>query len=195
MLKMKKLLVLLVVLGFVSASSASVVGAVVDIQIAGGGHEITVTPSDTINLVITYNDTTNHSMWNLGVLINVVGQTATLGDMSTGLVFNSALDTTMKTVVQSPPRIVIPALMTAGWGPVGTGSDLVVVSGITMHCDAIGDVVVTLSDYAGDPSSWTDTSDMFSVMYGNGVIIHQVPEPMTLMLLGLGSLFLVRRKK
>jgi len=50
MLKMKKLLVLLIVLGLVSSASAGVL----DIRIAGGGQEITVQPSDTVTVEIVW---------------------------------------------------------------------------------------------------------------------------------------------
>jgi hypothetical protein len=54
------------------------------------------------------------------------------------------------------------------------------VDGIRLHCDGVGEVTVLLYD-------------------GDGVlldkqVIHQIPEPMTLGLLGLGGLFLRRRK-
>jgi hypothetical protein len=48
------------------------------------------------------------------------------------------------------------------------------------HCDGPGEVLITLSDNLGQV---LDT-----------LIIHQIPEPMTIGLLGLGGLFLRRRK-
>ena len=48
------------------------------------------------------------------------------------------------------------------------------------HCDAPGDVVITYTDSA---TGLMDT-----------LIIHQIPEPVTMALLGLGGLFLRRRK-
>ena len=56
-----------------------------------------------------------------------------------------------------------------------------IIDGIGFHCDAEGDVIVTLLD--GADGSILDTA-----------VIHQVPEPITFALLGLGGLFLRRRK-
>jgi hypothetical protein len=55
------------------------------------------------------------------------------------------------------------------------------IDGILLHCEGRGDVTLTLLD-AG---TW-DAMD--------SVTIHQIPEPITLALLGLGGLFLRRRK-
>jgi hypothetical protein len=53
---------------------------------------------------------------------------------------------------------------------------------INFHCEAPGDAIVKL--YVGDWVTWT---------LADSVVIHQ-PEPMTVALLGLGGLFLRRRK-
>ena len=54
------------------------------------------------------------------------------------------------------------------------------VDDIIMTCEGLGDVTVTLMD------------ETFAVL--DTAVIHQIPEPMTLALLGLGGLFLRRRK-
>ncbi len=60
--------------------------------------------------------------------------------------------------------------------PVGKLIDL-----IKLHCEGLGDVLLTLS--SGDTGAIMDTQ-----------VIHQIPEPITFALLGLGGLFLRRRK-
>ena len=62
--------------------------------------------------------------------------------------------------------------------------DGLLVDGLMFHCEALGDALVTL--YTSQ-----DTVDWVAV---DSVIIHQIPEPMTMALLGLGGLFLRRRK-
>jgi hypothetical protein len=52
---------------------------------------------------------------------------------------------------------------------------------IEFHCDGEGDVVFDLRDSTGNTTVDTLT-------------VHQIPEPMTIALLGLGGLFLRRRK-
>ena len=61
--------------------------------------------------------------------------------------------------------------------PVGPVAD-----GILFHCDGPGDVLIALMDF--------NTGAIF-----DEIIIHQVPEPMTLSLLGLGGLGLLRRRR
>ena len=75
----------------------------------------------------------------------------------------------------------------AGWAILDDGTipqaplQGVLVDDIILHCEAIGDVELTLL-----------TNDFATVL--DSVIIHQVPEPITFALLGLGGLFLRRRK-
>lgn len=52
---------------------------------------------------------------------------------------------------------------------------------ILLHCDAYGDVELTLA--------WIDLAGVYDTQ-----VIHQIPEPITFALLGLGGLFLRRRK-
>jgi hypothetical protein len=80
--------------------------------------------------------------------------------------------------------------------PVGEVGDLITVATFTpitgvvfdqimFHCESLGDAVINL--YSTD---WTTPTLIDSV------VIHQVvPEPVTIALLGLGGLFLRRRKK
>ena len=56
------------------------------------------------------------------------------------------------------------------------------VDGIIFHCTGIGDVTLTLTNEAGD------------IVYDTQVIHQDVPEPVSIALLGLGGLFLRRRK-
>lgn len=50
-----------------------------------------------------------------------------------------------------------------------------------LHCDGVGDVLVQVRDLTGAPIQ--------------DLIIHQIPEPLTMSLLGLGGLGLLRRRR
>jgi hypothetical protein len=62
---------------------------------------------------------------------------------------------------------------------------------LVLHCLAAGDVTLTVTALEGTKLDGVWITD--EVLHT--LIIHQIPEPMTLTLLGLGSLILVRRKK
>ena len=79
---------------------------------------------------------------------------------------------------------------------------------LVFHCESLTDVIIDLVA-ASDIIYWTHTYDAgledyvvtgSVILYEQGTIIDsiyvtQIPEPMTVVLLGLGSLFLLRRRK
>jgi len=73
----------------------------------------------------------------------------------------------------TPPATVFPA-------------DGTLVDGIIFHCEGPGDVIISLYELNGD------TLEIMGVL--DTVVVHQIPEPITMTLLGLGGLFLRRRK-
>ena len=64
---------------------------------------------------------------------------------------------------------------------------------LAIHCDGPGDVIVNLTPGVRGSTGYGD------ITYGDDdfgdITIHQVPEPMTLGLLGLGGLALLRRRR
>lgn len=71
----------------------------------------------------------------------------------------------------------------------------VLVSGLAIHCDGRGDVIVDLTLGLGDTGYGDPTSPTIMLETDLGdLVIEQIPEPMTIALLGLGGLFLRRRK-
>lgn len=195
---MKKLLVLLVVLGLVSSANAGVIDIVItslDGVAINPVHEITITPSQTVDLQLVWTGPTNLYLFSLTTFINKSGPGAGTLDL-TQRVRNSNYDAALgKIGTSGGQQWIVEAA--SFYGAPGTNAPVTIVSNILLHCDGEGDVILTLSNYAAGGGSMevNESFDVFTPGLGNGVIIHQVPEPMTLMLLGLGSLFLVKRKK
>ena len=181
---MKKLLVLMLVLGIASLASAG-------LQISVGGNpepletEYTLLPSETIELDIWTDSEIPMFELNIYALAVASGQaTITNGTAYYGNIigdlpivdWNIPLDEGIGGTFVAPMSPLI-------------GAGEVIADGIIFHCEAPGDVVVELWSIVdvGDNDFQFDT-------LLDTVIIHQTPEPMTMALLGLGGLFLRRRK-
>jgi hypothetical protein len=197
---MKKLLIFMLVL-----CMASMANAVLVISVAGDpdpiDSEIWLTPSEHITLDIhaVGGDTGVAEGWPGGI-----GYFALVADTSLGVI-----DPYTTVVGAMPP--VPDATMALGYavadnfmggipagyeglaGTVGSYAtmppylDGIYFDLIDFHCVAEGDVEILLMEV--DMMTWATTG----VIY-DSVIIHQIPEPMTVLLLGLGVLFLRRLK-
>ena len=197
---MKKVLVLMLVLGISSMASAGTVDLVIS-SLNGDAidpvSEITIGESDWVNLDIVYSDD---------------GDGLTLIQLSTTVVVSglASLDLTQLTIpagMWDPDTTYSPGvdgdsmLYSVGflYPPYGALDGDIAIDHILVHCDSddpTNIVTVTLADklVAG---LGTINEYYSAVAMGNGVTItqEQIPEPMTLALLGMGGLFLVRRKK
>jgi hypothetical protein len=190
---MKKLLVLALVLSVASLASASVQ---MSLQVNGQDADaITLMPSDfvTISIVGDITPLDGTGAWLLvagpgtlvgGDISHVANETmvdVVLGNeidpenpgQTWGQFFDTLYPGTNRAIdlvwVDSESPFV-------GFGP-GLFGEAV------FHCDAPGDVTIAIVDYAGEELLVRDT-----------LVITQLPEPMTMVLLGLGGLFLRRRK-
>jgi hypothetical protein len=82
----------------------------------------------------------------------------------------------------NPFGIVVSALIHVAGEPMAIPENVPMIDGIKLHCEGYpGDVIVSLLD--GADGALLDR-----------MVIHQIPEPITFALLGLGGLFLRRRK-
>jgi len=191
---MKKLLILMLVLGVASAANATLLISV-DGQIDPPDTSITLLPSETVVLDIMGDG--GPQPLDAFLVIQGPGEIAGynmlyLGDLSiymeleefaagAGMTPEDLLDA-LDTVYGYPGATDL-SFMTFADSPGGDYPTLdgKLVDDIIFHCTGEGDVTLTLTDSA------------FSEVF-NSVVIHNIPEPMTIALLGLGGLFLRRRR-
>jgi hypothetical protein len=190
---MKKLLVLALVLGIASLAPAA-------LQLAVGGNvdpvdsEITLAPSE--ELVLGIDGVLAEpagAYWIVAVNVavgTVNGDAATtVGGLSRVNVGDYAYNTNYLLYYAGLASDFYGnsalSAVSGGLGDLGALSGMVV-DGIVFHCEALGDAVVQLYTSAtGGAGTWE---------LEDSVVIHQVPEPATMALLGLGALVLRRKK-
>jgi len=203
---MKKLLVLLLVLGITSVANAGIIDIVI-VSLNGqpipAVKEITINESDWVNLDIIYS-TDIEGQWLSQCFVDVT---------LTGLATMYVDDLTFPAGVWDMDPVWTPGitevvagkqyLLQYSAGMAGTGvlyPGGIAIDHILVHCDDWPDeVIITLAD-APIVGTGSMEMDPFGVIgmglsYGSGVTITQIPEPMTIALLGLGGLFLLRRRK
>ena len=193
---MKKFLVLSLVLAVASMANAGV------LQISVNGNqdpvdsEIWLNPSDELILDIwTLGNINYFETHNWALVVDT-----TYGSISGGLAVFATPGTTNSVegltddnagVLPEPPLAGIwgqLAHIPANFQPIPDGTTLI--DQILFHCEGPGDAVVQLyAIQSGQPFGGTAGGTLL-----DEVIIHQTPEPMTVALLGLGGLFLRRRK-
>ena len=194
---MKKLLVLMLVLGIASMASAAAIKISVNGVCDPEDTTITLKPSETAIIDLHVTDNANWKPGGQGFYLILQGPGSIVAD-SDPLAQNpqyrwqqSLADNLER---PEPYDTLVGILGTLGYTQIVdiVGGDIKdasepfdipsgkVIDGMIFHCLDEGDVTLTLITDAGDV---LDTQ-----------IIHQVPEPLTVALLGLGGLFLRRRK-
>jgi hypothetical protein len=199
---MKKVFVLLLVLAMTSLASASMLDLVITSW--GPGPDPVTQPIDpTKNIVLHPSEWINMDIFyvpeapgvpplqQLSVEISVNGPgTLDLSDLTEP---DGAWDAMFSEgVTEIDPGKVYTLRYNLGFFGQGV-ADGIAIDHILFHCDGIGDVTITIRDYvkagAGSQDAGGNITD-----FGAPVVIDQVPEPMTVALLGLGGLLLRRRK-
>ncbi|MHC4570847.1 MAG: PEP-CTERM sorting domain-containing protein [Planctomycetota bacterium] len=192
---MKKFLIFILVIGLASLAVASPDTLQISVHTDPPGgetwdpdnpqdSEIWLLPSETLFLDVyttaeIYSEGGLEGYWLLGV-------SSTMGSISGGFVAPPWGGEPVTIFDGGDPYL--PPGETGVFGSIGTflaqGSGITgrIYDGITFTCEGQGDAVVNLY-----------TTDFATPTLIDSVIIHQVPEPMTIMLLGLGGLLLRRR--
>lgn len=179
---MKKFLVLALVLGIASMAPAAL-NIVINGDIDPLDSEITLLPSETLILGVEGATAAGGAANAMYVVVGpgtVDNSGATYQGGLSGNFYQLYVDYYW---APSVDRAGLPAVA-------GYASDLGALSGILIdnivfHCEGPGDVVVELYESVDSGATWqlTDTA-----------IVHQIPEPATMALLGLGALVLRRKK-
>jgi len=183
---MKKLFSVMLVLALCGFASA----AAVDIYLTGpnGETEITVAPSDYVELLVYY---LGDPMASFDMDVTANGNGTILGGAIVASVTSGTRNTTYD-IIGMPGYTEGDIELGAG---TDMGQDLVAglanpLATISFHCDDNGDV--TFSFY--DEGSWGEPRGTPLAVTFHGMTIHQIPEPATIALLCLGGL-LLRKKR
>lgn len=166
---MKKLLVLTLVLGLASAANAVI------IEVDGQRQEAVVDPDTSVVVTIIGEDTAN-------ILAYVIVDEGGLGALSG-----------VEVLAGAGNQAGAEAYTEAGWG---AGYNITVASTSVPTNVAIGPQFTLNYSYSGDIAANPTTISLYidPEYVAPAAQISIVPEPMTVLLLGLGGLFLRRRK-
>jgi hypothetical protein len=180
---MKKLLVLMMVLGMASMANATIqisVNGVVDGQ---GITDITLSPSDTITIDI-WNNADDLPLRNFAGYLYIQPNNTGCYDLSNARLGPAAGDFPSDFIYDNLEPIDS-FTVNQNWAPGTPGEIEGAIFLVDFHC-LTPDNVLTIDLYDSRVNEGYDIVDT--------LIIHQIPEPMTMVLLGLGGLFLRRRK-
>jgi len=197
--EMKKLLALLFVLALVNVANAGMVDLVISSlngQPINPTKEITLMASDVINVDVIYDDLgSGLGLASLSKEIVIGSPLEMTADISALTWPTDYWEMTMSKVTKLPNGNPLIDAVSKTTGSVPPG---IVLDHFLFHCEMASPepFIVALVENPDTSAGISIDDDLNFVEDGAGIIIHQVvPEPMTLTLLGLGSLFLARRKK
>jgi len=187
---MKKLLIFMLVLGMASLAQADLVGLSFSVTMPDGTYyedqpdEIWIEPSDTIKLDLLLD--VGHNCW---------GYSLGYGLSNAQAEFIRTNETIWPAPFELPGGWSIPCTpqyveFSGGqlFGNALNGPQTLM-DRLYIHCLEATDVVLTVTAY-----DYTEVDGESILGIIHTLTIHQIPEPATMLLLGLGGLFLRRRK-
>jgi len=193
---MKKLLILTLILGLASSANAWLIKLSVNGQIDPEETTITLMPSDHAVIDIHVTDNSNWPSGGKGILLFVSGLGTLDMDNATYLWENSAIGNLTKPEPYDTYKAYLESLGYVAITDIGQGTitdssepftipDGLVIDGLDFHCTVTDQLPNDVTLYLLD----IDTLGVLDTQ-----VIHQIPEPATMLLLGLGGLLLRRRK-
>jgi hypothetical protein len=197
---MKKLLVLFIVLATTSAAYA-VPTDIIELMISSLNEtpieptkEITVGYSDWVNFDIVFTQTGAMNLMSLDAEMGILAGIGTL-DMSQP---TWQKDEGFNTITPIVPGQLY-KLTTASFMLGLAGGYPPMVDHLLVHCDEDdppNDIIIDIwANFAMGGTIYSDGATPYDGSWGPPIVVHNVPEPMTIALLGLGSLVLLRRRK
>jgi hypothetical protein len=193
--EMKKFICVLVFLAMVNVASAGMVDLWITsldgAQIAPT-KEITIKPSQVVDMVLVFSGP-GETLYALSMDLVMSGPGAEWQNIAGITKYADFSDPVFNQIILHDNMLGFSLAAGLANGP---GDGVAFIQNILVHCTARGDVLINLAfnpTLPGSDSIVLPSGEMPAL--GNGVIIHQIPEPMTLTLLGLGGLFLARRKR
>ncbi len=189
---MKKLLVLLVFLELINSANAAVTDALIfTVNGQPQPSEITLQPSQTIEIGLELD--VGHNITTYILDYKILQGSAEL--ICTSVTFPMVFAIPSKVIVNSPPSLVRIGGTQFVLLPIpGPG---VIMQGLQLHClnPDMNLENPTILQITSTHDTWIDDQQLGpdgTVVYT--LIIHQIPEPATVLLLGLGGLLLRKRK-
>jgi hypothetical protein len=221
---MKKLLAMLLVLGLASLANATPIMSFDLVPTPGSsGHGFSpddpLLPSEWVELDVVYNS--NNALYSSGMLyISIEGNGEWCGDdadtflppgvpiedawtVHPNFTANAAIPGGNSMTKVDAQHIEIGGA-TAPYTFVQVNPGETIFDHLNIHCTGEGEIIVTLrpatstANPIGTPQYWeadgsATVEDLEAL--GSSITIYQVPEPMTMALLGIGGLALIRRRR